>query len=151
MSRIPVLTLVLAMVAALCAAAPGARAASVKTTHVEAELIAETRTATPGQALYVALHQKIIPGWHTYWRNPGDAGEATSLDWTLPSGWSAGPIIWPEPERFLSGPLMNYVFSTEVYLPVTIEVPADARPGRTTLAATVNWLVCKDVCVPETV
>jgi thiol:disulfide interchange protein DsbD len=129
-------------------AAPMAQAAPVS--HVQAELVAETRTATPGQALYVALHQKIVPGWHTYWRNPGDAGEATTLDWTLPPGWSSGPIIWPEPERFVAGPLMNYVFSTEVYLPVAIRVPADARPGRTTLAATANWLVCKDVCIPET-
>ncbi len=129
-------------------AAPAARAAPVK--HVEAELVPQSRTVAPGQTLYVALHQKIIPGWHTYWRNPGDAGEATTLDWTLPPGWSAGSIVWPEPERFVAGPLMNYVFSTEVYLPVAIQVPSDARPGRTTLAATANWLVCKDVCIPET-
>jgi len=147
MSRIPVLALVLAMLGLL----GPAHAASVKTQHVEAELVAETRAAAPGQTLHVALHQKIVPGWHTYWRNPGDAGEATTLDWTLPTGWTAGSIIWPQPERFVAGPLMNYVFSNEVYLPVAIEVPADAKPGRATLAATVNWLVCKDVCVPETV
>jgi thiol:disulfide interchange protein DsbD len=129
-------------------AAPEAHAAPIK--HVEAGLVAETRTAAPGRAFYVALHQRIIPGWHTYWRNPGDAGEATTLDWTLPPGWSASPIIWPQPERFVAGPLMNYVYSTEVFLPVAIKVPADAKPGRTILAATANWLVCKDVCVPET-
>ena len=128
-----------------------AHAAAVKTSHVEAELVAETRTAAPGATLNVALHQKIIPGWHTYWRNPGDAGEPTSLDWTLPTGWSAGGIIWPQPERFQSGPLMNYVFSTEVWLPVPITVPADAKPGKVQLIANVTWLVCKDVCVPETV
>ncbi len=126
-----------------------AEAAMVKTSHVEAELVAQNRTASPGQPYYVALHQKIIPGWHTYWRNPGDAGQATSLTWTLPPGWSAGDIIWPEPERFVSGPLMNYVFSDQVYLPVAISVPADARPGKVQLSAVADWLVCKDVCVPE--
>jgi thiol:disulfide interchange protein DsbD len=126
-------------------------AASVKTNHVEAELVAQTRTTAPGSTLNVALRQKIIPGWHTYWRNPGDAGQPTSITWTLPAGWSAGDIIWPEPERFVSGPLMNYVFSTEVLLPVPIHVPADAKPGKVRLDATVDWLVCKDVCVPEQV
>ena len=154
MNRNPLLAHALALAGALFAGAlftaPGLHAAPVKTSHVEAELVAETRTAAPGQTLTVALHQKIVPGWHTYWRNPGDAGEATTLDWTLPQGWSAGPIIWPQPERFSSAGLMNYVFSGEVYLPATLQVPADARPGRTTLSAVANWLVCKDVCVPET-
>jgi thiol:disulfide interchange protein DsbD len=117
---------------------------------VEAELFAQTTGAAPGSTLYVALRQKIVPGWHTYWRNPGDAGQATSLTWTLPPGWTAGDIVWPTPERYVAGPLMNYVFSDEVYLPVPITVPADAKPGQTvTLKAAADWLVCKDVCVPE--
>lgn len=139
-----------ALSATVLAAATPAAATAVKTSHVEAELVPEFKAAVPGQSLYVALRQKIIPGWHTYWRNPGDAGEATTIGWTLPSGWSAGSIVWPQPERFLSGPLMNYVYSDEVYLPVAIGVPADAK-GRAELKATVDWLVCKDVCVPEQV
>ncbi len=150
MSRTPVLTAVIAAFG-LWLASASAHAAPVKTSHVEAELVAETRGAAPGQTLNVALHQKIVPGWHTYWRNPGDAGQATSLSWTLPAGWTAGDIIWPEPERFLSGPLMNYVFSNEVYLPTPIQIPADAKPGKQQLNAVVDWLVCKDVCVPEQV
>ena len=149
MNRNPLLALALALTGVLFAGT-AAHAAPVKTSHVEAELVAETRTAAPGQTLQVALHQKILAGWHTYWRNPGDAGEATTLDWTLPQGWSAGPIIWPQPERYASAGLMNYVFSNEVYLPATLQVPADARPGRATMTAVANWLVCKDVCVPET-
>ena len=124
--------------------------ASVETGHVAAELVAETTTARPGATVHVALHQRIEPGWHTYWRNPGDAGEPTTLAWTLPPGWTAGPIAWPAPGRFLAGPLMNYVYTGEVDLPVAIAVPASARPGQTaTLKAEAQWLVCKDVCVPE--
>jgi thiol:disulfide interchange protein/DsbC/DsbD-like thiol-disulfide interchange protein len=127
-----------------------ANAVSVKTEHVEAELVPQTDGAAPGSTFYVALHQKITPGWHTYWRNPGDAGQATSIAWTLPASFSAGDIVWPAPERFMAGPLMNYVFSDEVYLPVAITVPADAKPGQTlTLKGAVDWLVCKDVCIPE--
>ena len=126
-------------------------AAPVKTAHVEAELVSQSKTAAAGSTIYVALHQKIIPGWHTYWRNPGDAGQATSLAWTLPTGWTASEIIWPQPERFLSGPLMNYVFSDEVYLPVAITILANTKPGKVQLQTTADWLVCKDVCVPEQV
>ncbi len=128
-----------------------ANAAPVKTAHLEAELVSQSKTAPAGSTVYVALHQKIIPGWHTYWRNPGDAGQATSLAWTLPAGFTASEIVWPQPERFLSGPLMNYVFSDDVYLPVAITVPANWKPGKVQLQATADWLVCKDVCVPEQV
>ena len=126
-------------------------AAPVKTGHVSAELVAETASAAPGAVVHVALHQVIQPGWHTYWRNPGDAGQATTLAWTLPPGWRAGPIVWPAPGRFLAGSLMNYVYTGEVYLPVPITVAASAHPGGTaTLKAVADWLVCRDVCVPET-
>lgn len=132
---------------ALAGAAP---AESVKTEHVQAELAPETSAAAPGSTVYVALHQKIIPGWHTYWRNPGDTGQATTLTWTLPDGWKAGDIVWPTPGRYVTGPLMNYVYADEVYLPVPIEVPASAKPGSTaSLKADVTWLVCKDICIPE--
>jgi thiol:disulfide interchange protein DsbD len=135
---------------ALAIAAGPALAEPARTQHVEAALVAESTGAAPGSTLYVALRQKITPGWHTYWRNPGDAGQATSIAWTLPPGWTAGDIVWPAPERYLAGPLMNYVFSDEVYLPVPITVPASAKPGETvTLKGAADWLVCKDVCVPE--
>jgi thiol:disulfide interchange protein DsbD len=122
----------------------------VKTEHNDVELVPETTAAAPGGTLYVALRQVISPGWHTYWRNPGDAGQTTSLSWTLPPGWAAGDIVWPAPEQDLTGPIMNYVLTGEAYLPVPIAVPASAKPGETvTLKAAVSWLVCKDVCIPE--
>jgi thiol:disulfide interchange protein len=122
----------------------------VKTEHNDVELVPQTTAAVPGGALYVALRQTIAPGWHTYWRNPGDAGQATSLTWTLPMGWTAGDIVWPAPEQDKTGPIMNYVLTGEVYLPVPIAVPASAKPGETvTLKAAVSWLVCRDVCIPE--
>ena len=136
--------------AALLAAPSLGQAAAVQTGHVRAELVAESAAATPGRTVYVALRQTMAPGWHTYWRNPGDAGQPTALAWTLPSGWRAGDIVWPAPERFLAGPIMNYVYTGGVYLPVTVSVPAGVKPGQAvTLKAAASWLVCKDVCIPE--
>jgi thiol:disulfide interchange protein DsbD len=140
-----------AIAAMLClSAAVSARAQAVDTGHIEAELVAQTEGVKAGATTYVALRQKIDRGWHTYWRNSGDSGEATKIVWTLPAGWKAGDIVWPTPHRQPTGPLMNYGYTGEVLLPVAITAPAGARPGQTiTLKAQAAFLVCADLCVPE--
>ncbi len=127
----------------------GAMAQAVATPHVSSQLVAQTQGAAPGSTLYVAVAQTLQSGWHTYWRNPGDAGEPTQITWTLPAGWRAGDIVWPAPGRFPLGPIMNYGFAGSLLLPTPIEVPADAAIGaRVTVRAKVDYLVCADVCVP---
>ncbi|HEX4181382.1 MAG TPA: protein-disulfide reductase DsbD domain-containing protein [Caulobacteraceae bacterium] len=136
--------------AALLSTAAPVWAAAVNTGHIEAELVADRTSVAPGQVVHVALRQKIQPGWHTYWRNPGDSGQPVTLDWTLPTGWRAGAIVWPTPQRLKIGPLMDYGYTGEVLLPVAITVPASAVAGRSAvLKAHAAFLVCKDVCVPE--
>jgi thiol:disulfide interchange protein DsbD len=127
-----------------------ARAQPVQTGHIEVELVSQEAGAAPGSTVYVALRQKILPGWHTYWRNPGDAGDATKVTWTLPDGWTAGDIVWPTPEKSRVGPLLDFSYSGEVLLPVPISVPANAQVGSiVTLKAAAAFLVCEQVCVPE--
>ena len=134
---------------ALLAAFP-AVAQPVDTGHLEAELVARDQSIAPGATTYVALRQKIDKGWHTYWRNSGDSGEATRIEWTLPPGWTAGDIVWPAPKRQPTGPLMNYGYQDEVLLPVPVTAPAGAKPGETvTLKAAATFLVCEEICVPE--
>ena len=125
-------------------------AGPVNTGHIQAELVAQTQGVAPGGTAYVAIRQDIAKGWHTYWRNPGDSGEATSAKWITPTGWSVGDWVWPSPQRLPLGPLMNYGYVGQVLLPVAINVPASAKPGTTaTLQADVTFLVCADICVPE--
>ena len=128
-----------------------ARAAPVNTGHVQLELSPAAMSIAPGSTLHVALHQKIAPGWHTYWRNPGDAGEPPKIGWTLPQDWRAGEIAWPAPPvRLPVGPLMDYGYKGEVYLPIPITAAAAAASGSTArLKADVSLLVCKDICIPE--
>ncbi len=136
------------LIAALFAAP--AMAAPVKTPHLTAELVSQTTSVAPGSTAYIALRQAMIPEWHTYWRNPGDAGEPTTLKWTLPPGVKAGGFVWPTPQFALLGPIASYVFSNTVYLPIPIDIPATAKPGSSiTLKAHGEWLICKDICVPE--
>ena len=127
-----------------------AHAAMTDAGHVQLELVSAASSIAPGQTLYVALHEKIRPGWHTYWRNPGDAGEPPKLGWTLPQGWKAGDIVWPTPKQLPVGPLMDYGYENEVWLPIPVTGPKSAPAGKpATLKAAVSILVCKDVCVPE--
>ncbi len=122
----------------------------VDTGHLEAELVVQEQGAVAGGTVYVALRQTIDKGWHTYWRNPGDSGEATRITWTLPAGWQAGAFVWPTPSRLPIGPLLNYGYTGEVLLPLPLQVPASARPGSTArLEAHAQFLVCELTCVPE--
>lgn len=133
--------------AALLAAPLLALAASpdATTEHVQVRLVSGQASVAPGQRFTVALEQTIQPHWHTYWANPGDSGQATSLSWT---GAEAGPLQWPTPTIQAIGPLVNYGYEGRAALLMELTVPADAR-GRFKPTAEVRWLVCKDVCIPE--
>jgi thiol:disulfide interchange protein DsbD len=121
----------------------------VATDNVKARLLSETSSVGPGQSFEVALQLDIRDGWHTYWRNPGDSGQATSLAWTLPPGFTAGDLVWPAPHRFDLPPLVNYGYSGKVLHLALLQAPADLRPGsQVRLEARASWLVCSDVCIP---
>ena len=120
----------------------------VQTPHVEAQLVSDQLSAQPGKPVLVGLKLRMIPDWHTYWKNPGDSGLPTRIHWELPQGWKAGPIQWPYPSLLPVGPLMNYGYEDDVVLLSELTPPADAKPGTADIKARVEWLVCKDICVP---
>lgn len=124
--------------------------AAVVTEHTRASLLLSRDVARPGETIWAALKLELQPGWHTYWRNPGDSGLPAAITWSLPAGVSAGEIAWPTPERVPYGPLMNFGYSNLVYLPVPLTLPASASaPESFTLEATATWLVCAEICVPD--
>ncbi len=136
------------MLQGVCHAAP----AEVDTGHVKAQLVASAGEVRPGERITIGLHQQIIEHWHTYWVNPGDSGLATTIAWQLPPGASAGAIEWPVPRRIDVGPVTNYGYDRDVTLLTAIEVPKDAQPGASfPVNAKVNWLVCREVCIPQKV
>jgi thiol:disulfide interchange protein DsbD len=122
----------------------------VATGNVKAHLVSEVGAIEPGHSFWVALEFNIRDGWHTYWRNPGDSGQATSLKWQLPAGFTAGDIVWTTPHRFELPPLVNYGYAVHAVHLVEITAPKDLKPGAAvTLSAKASWLVCSDVCIPE--
>ena len=139
-------TLPLVLLLTLFASPVGA--APVHAPHVEVELISETTALQSGENT-LALRLKPDAGWHTYWRNPGDTGQPTKIEWTLPEGVSAGEIQWPYPQSFRVGDLTNYGYGGETLHLVTLTV-AQRAPGAQALSikARASWLACADVCIP---
>jgi len=116
---------------------------------VQARLVAEDTAVAPGGSITIALEELIAHEWHTYWKNPGDAGAPTTIEWTLPPGWTAEAIQWPRPKRVPVGPLMDYGYEGKLWLLSRINAAADAKPGETvTIKAAASWLVCKNICIP---
>jgi thiol:disulfide interchange protein DsbD len=118
--------------------------------HVTAQLIPERTLIVAGKPFDVILHLHSDPEWHTYWINPGDAGLATEIKWTLPPGFKAGPIQWPTPEKHNMGPLVTYGYGGDVYLLTTITAAKPTSSGDTQvkITARASWLVCMEECIP---
>jgi thiol:disulfide interchange protein DsbD len=139
----------LAFLVSILLALPAAAQSVVTTDNVRAELVSEVARVKPGEPFWVGLRETIRPHWHTYWKNPGDAGQPTDIRWKLPAGVTAGPIVWPAPTKIDVGGVVNYGFEGDILLLVKIVPPADFIGSTLSLAADANWLVCSDVCIPE--
>ncbi|MFL6694261.1 MAG: protein-disulfide reductase DsbD family protein [Ramlibacter sp.] len=126
----------------------------VTSERVRAELMAHApEGVAPGKPVWVGLQLAHQPEWHTYWKNSGDSGLPTQLQWTLPAGVIAGDIAWPVPRKIPVGTLANYGYEGTVLLPVPLTIGPDFKPSLLSPDLTVKlkatWLVCKKECIPE--
>jgi DsbC/DsbD-like thiol-disulfide interchange protein len=132
----------------LCAAAPPAPTAGRDTAPATVLLVAAPPGGGRAAPAWLALQFDLEPGWHIYWRNPGDSGGPPDVRWTLPAGLSAGPLRWPAPERIITAGIVNYGYHGRVLLPAELR-PASAWPATPfTVRAQVKWLACRDICLP---
>jgi DsbC/DsbD-like thiol-disulfide interchange protein len=115
---------------------------------VHARLVAESTSLQRHRSGWLAIQLTMKPGWHTYWRNPGDSGLATSIKWRLPRSVTIGTTVWPRPERFVSRSIVGYGYSADVALLSKVTLPARFAPDRLTIGASVSWLACAEICIP---
>ncbi len=117
--------------------------------HTRASLVAEQAWVQPGAVQTVALRLEMDEGWHTYWRNPGDSGLPTEISWSLPEGLQAGELQWPLPEIFESEAGTSYGYAKEVWLLCDLQASPTLTVGvDIELRARVDWLECKEACIP---
>jgi len=128
---------------------PGLPTENIFQLPVKAQLISELKSIKPGTKLCVAVRLKMDEGWHTYWKNPGDSGLPTSIEWTLPEGFVADDIQWPFPQLFKTSERVSYGYEDEVFLLTDLHAPSVLKSGTIVrLSASVDWLACKEECVP---
>jgi thiol:disulfide interchange protein/DsbC/DsbD-like thiol-disulfide interchange protein len=151
-------------VAQVSSSLPTSAGPVVTTSHVRAELVAHApQGVAAGAPVWVGLQITHQPGWHTYWKNAGDSGLPTELQWTLPPGAAGkvtiGDTAWPVPQKIRIGALANYGYEGTVLLPVPVTVAADYKPdlfasgasgaGELEVRLKASWLVCRQECIPE--
>jgi thiol:disulfide interchange protein DsbD len=124
-------------------AAPAASAA-----HTQASLVLAAAAARPGDTILAGVRLRMDPGWHIYWRNPGASGIATSIQWSLPAGVTAGAVEWPLPKKLPPDDLTTYIYENDVVLVVPLTLASNLPPGPLELKAKVSWLECDEQCVP---
>jgi thiol:disulfide interchange protein len=130
-----------------CALLGGMGSASAAS-HTSVKLLLSAEIAKPGDTITAGLQLRMEPKWHTYWKNGGDSGAPTKIQWELPPGLTAGEIRWPAPEKTETGGLFTYGYENEVVLLIPLKIAANAAEGPVELRGKVNWLECSESCIP---
>jgi len=123
-------------------------ASSADAAHLHVQLVFPQTQLSAAAKNEAGLYFKLEPGWHVYWQNAGDSGEPPHIRWTLPAGITAAPLQFPAPKRLPLGPLMDFGYENEILFPFSVDVAKGAKPGAAVLHAKVDWLVCREVCIP---
>ncbi len=131
--------------------APGARGVGAldgDNPRVEAELLVDASELRPGQTVRVGVLLEMDPGWHIYWRNPGESGLPTELEWDFEQA-TVGPIQWPAPLVFqeADGFITTYGYQDEVLLASEVVVPASER-SRARISVVADFVTCEIGCIP---
>jgi len=121
----------------------------INTGQANARIVASSGSVMPGDSLWIAVEIDLPEGWHTYWRNPGDSGAPPTLDYSLPSGVTLGPIRWSKPDLIPFGPLINIGYKNSAVFAQRMKVSDQFREETLPITLKGRWLVCADVCIPE--
>ncbi len=119
--------------------------------HAHLELIADPAVSPEPHQILAGILFHLDSGWHIYWQNPGDSGEPPKIQWSLPAGYRAGVIRWPQPTRLGHGSIVDYGYNDQVLLVIPIERTANTQSAPAPsgqIAATVKYLVCQEICIP---
>ncbi|MCX6865049.1 MAG: protein-disulfide reductase DsbD family protein, partial [Verrucomicrobia bacterium] len=147
MIRLPVVCL------AWCVLTPCARAQfelPARAPATKAQLVSEVQTIAPGSTFTLALKLAHPAGWHSYYQNSGGLEQPLSIQWTMPQGFSAGPIQGPVPEvkDGFFGKSFVHTGSPVFLIDITAATPL-VTATTVTLSAVASWQICEQSCLNE--
>lgn len=116
--------------------------------YVTAKLLADTTAIQAGKPFKLGVELTMKSGWHTYYKESGDAGLPTKITWKLPAGFTAGPILWEKPSKFNDSGIVTYGYKDKTLIGATITPPANFTSDNPEFKADVKWLSCAEICVP---
>lgn len=109
---------------------------------ISGDVSVHSTTPVQNGQVKLALTFLLRPGWHIYWKNPGDAGFPPSVSAAAPVRLS--PLAFPPPQTLILDGLKSNVLSGHVELPFTANNVAGG-----VLHIQARWLACATQCVPE--
>jgi DsbC/DsbD-like thiol-disulfide interchange protein len=116
----------------------------------QAVLLFERAHLTPDVSMSLGVHITLVPGWHTYTDPPGDSGMAPILSLELPEGIVVGPLEYPPAKPFTDAAGTTYGFDGSVLLRAPLHVTdPGSLPERVAVNGTLDYLICRDVCIPQ--
>jgi len=125
------------------------RKAPQQPAHSRASLVVEHTAAAPGSKVNVGIQLVTDSGWHIYWQNPGDSGEPPRMQWQLPEGVTAGELEWPTPTRLTTTAGTDFGYQGTTVLLSTLQIPVAPPSGTIRVGGELRWLVCHDICLPQ--
>lgn len=133
--------LILSLLSAL--GQPLSSASATQGFHSQVRLLSGGRQ---GEQWLAGIAIDLDQGFKTYWRNPGESGLPPSFDWSASENVAGVEVQWPAPHRHEDAAGIAYIYSDEVVLPVLVRPAEPGKPVR--LALTIDYGVCKDICIP---
>jgi DsbC/DsbD-like thiol-disulfide interchange protein len=109
-------------------------------------LVAGSLPAGQTTPMRAGLEIRLKPGWHTYWRYPGDAGVPPRFDFAGSQNVKAVEVLWPAPQRIPEEGMVAIGYTGDVMLPIAI-VPQDVSKP-VLLHLKLDYAVCEKLCVP---
>ncbi len=135
--------------ASLPGCSPNAAIAAEPEVHVKAVLLPESKSIKPGKEFLLGVSFEIEPQWHIYYKDAGEAGMPTSIEWKLPPGFKHGDLLWQTPHKFVDAGITTYGYKDKTIIATRVTPPADLKIGAPLkIEANLKWLSCKEICLP---
>ncbi len=117
--------------------------------HTTLRMIADVKEIVPGSTFMLGVELTMQPGWHTYYKESGDAGMPTSINWVLPAGYKHAELLWQKPHKFDDGGIVTYGYADKTVIATKVTAPDAIPEGQAQkFDAKVKWLECKELCIP---